>query len=103
MKLTAHVHLLLGLRMSRAVLLLPLYAFVAYVRTRSHVQNSVPANCIEVCGICVCHSNTAEDSHLLGCYAMAIVALRFVTCCTIVINNIISYTTPVLEFFSVKI
>lgn len=40
---------------------------------------------------------------LLGCYAIAIVALKFVACCTVVINNSISYTTPVLEFFSVKI
>jgi len=80
-------------KMSGAVLLLPPYAFIAYVRTRSHVRNSVPANCIEVCDICVCHSNTAEDSYLLGCYAMAIVALKFVACCTIVINNSISYTT----------
>jgi len=76
---------------------------IAYIGTRSHVRNSVPADCIEVCDICVCHSNTAEDSHLLGCYAMAIVALKFVACCTIVINNSISYTAPVLEFCSVKI
>jgi len=89
--------------MSGAVLLLPLYAFIAYIRTRSHVRNIVPTNCIEVCDICVCHSNTAEDSHFLGCYAMAIVALKFVTSCTVVITNIVSYTAPVLEFFSVKI
>ena len=103
MKLTAHVHLLLRLRMSGAVHLLPLYAFIAYIRTRSHVQNSVPANCTEVCDICVSDSNTAEDSHLLGCYAMAFIALKFVTSCTVVITNTISYTAAVLELFSLKI
>jgi len=34
---------------------------------------------------------------------MAIVALKFVTSCTIVITDIISYAAIVLEFFSVKI
>ena len=75
--------------MSGTVLLLPLYAFIACIRTRSHVWNSAPTDCIEVCDICVCHNNTAEDSHLLGCYAMAIIALEFVTSCTIVIMDII--------------
>jgi hypothetical protein len=89
--------------MSGAVLLLPLYAFIAYISTRSHVWNSVPTDCIEVCDIYVCHSNIAENSHLLGRYAMAIVALTFVTSSTILITDIISYTAAVLEFFSVKI
>jgi hypothetical protein len=89
--------------MSGAVLLLPLYAFIAYTRTGPLAQNSVHTNYIGVCDFYVCHSNLAGDSHLLRCYAMAIVALKFVTSCTVVITNVISYTSPVLVFISFKI